>query len=455
MTRDKTAIQEKVAQVLQENSVMNVATQSDQGPWCNTLYFVEEGFDLLCLVESGGRTMANLKRNHRAAFTINRQTPDRFLQGSGTAYVIGPPAENPELFDSMCRKQPQLREFVETVPGLVIVRIVSERLALSDVPAGIFPRASLARRGDDWLLTGEAPALTGAKAWLMGLRPYSFPASLMSMLVGVALAYRDEFFDLPLFLLTLVGGLCFHAGANLVNTYFDFQRGLDSARDSDDRTLVDSIMLPRQVLAFAVALFLIGGGIGGYLVWESGWEILALGAVGLALGVFYTAEPLGFKYLALGDIGIFVAFGPLLVMGAYFVQTEELAWQPFFFSIPLGLMVDAILHGNNFRDAEADRRVGGRTLAQFLGQQGSRYAYWLLLLSPYAFAIGFAATVSPWVLLPIASVPLALRLARSINVSGAELKRALAFLPQQTAQLVLLYGGLMALGILGSELLAG
>lgn len=452
MIRDKTAIEEKVAQVLQENTVMNMATQGDQGPWCVTLYFVEEGFDLLCLVESGGRTMANLKRNHRVAFSINHQTPDRFLQGSGTAYVIGLPAENPELFDFMCQKQPQLREFVTMVPGLVIVRIVSERLGLSDLPAGIFPRATLARRGDDWLLAGEAPPLRGPRAWLIGLRPWSFPASLMPMLVGVALAYREDFFDLPLFLLTLVGGLCFHAGANLVNTYFDFQRGLDSARDSDDRTLVDNILRPRQVLAFAVAAFLIGGGIGGYLAWESGWEILALGAAGLALGVFYTAEPLGFKYVALGDFGIFAAFGPLLVMGAYFVQAEQLDWLPFLFSIPLGLLVDAILHANNFRDAEADRRIGGRTLAQFLGEQGSRYAYWFLLLSPYGFVIGFAAAVSPWVLLPIASIPLALRMARSINVSGAELRRALAFLPQQTAQLGLLYGGLLALGILGSEL---
>ena len=455
MIQSKTAIEEKVAQALQENTVLNVATQGDRGPWCATLYFVEEGLDLLCLVESGGRTMANLKRNHRVAFTINRQTPDRFLQGSGTAYVIGLPAENPALFDSMCRKQPQLREFVTTVPGLVIVRIVNERLALSDLPAGIFPRATLARRGDDWLLTGEEDALRGPRAWLFGLRPYSVPASLMSMLVGVALAYRDEFFDLPLFLLTLVGGLCFHAGANLVNTYFDFQRGLDSARDADDRTLVDSILEPRQVLAAAVVLFVIGGGIGGYLAWQSGWQILALGAAGLALGVFYTAQPLGFKYVALGDLGIFAAFGPLLVLGAYFVQTEKLDWLPLLFSIPLGLMVDAILHGNNFRDAEADRRVGGRTLAQFLGQQGSRYAYWFLLLSPYAFAVGFAAVVSPWVLLPIASIPLALRLARSISVGDAELRQALAFLPQQTAQLVLLYGGLLALGVLGSEVLSG
>ena len=453
MIQNKAAIEEKVTQVLQENTVMSMATQGDQGPWCATVFFVEEGFDLLCLVESSGCTMANLKRNHRVAFAINRQEPDRFLQGSGTAYVIGLPAENPALFDMMCRKQPQLRESVAMMPGLVIVRIVNERLAVSDLPAGIFPRATLARRGDDWLLAGEAGVLRGPRAWLFAMRPWAIPASLLPMLVGVALAYREDFFNLPLFLLTLVGGLCFHHGANLLNTYFDFQRGADSARDADDRTLVDSILEPRQVLAFAVILFLIGGGIGGYLAWESGWELLALGAVGLALGVFYTAAPLGYKYVALGDVGIFVAFGPLLVLGAYFVQTGELAWLPFFFSIPLGLLVDAILHANNYRDAGADRRSGGRTLAQFLGEQGSRYAYWFLLLSPYAFVIGFAAVVSPWVLLPIATIPLALRMARQVSVSGEELRRALALLPQQTAQLNLLFGGLLALGIVGSQLL--
>jgi 1,4-dihydroxy-2-naphthoate octaprenyltransferase len=453
MIQDKAAIEEKVAQVLQENTVMNMATQGDEGPWCATVSFVEEAFDILCLVESSGRTMANLKRNHRVAFTINRQEPDRFLQGSGTAYVIGLPAENPALFDFMCRKQPQLREFVAKVPGLVIVRIVNERVGLSDLPGGIFPRVTLARRGDDWLLANEAGVVSGPRAWLFAMRPWSFPASLMPLLVGVALAYRQDFFDLPLLLLTLVGGLCFHAGANLVNTYFDFQRGLDSARDSDDRTLVDSVLRPRQVLAYAVAILLVGGGIGGYLAWESGWQILALGAVGLTLGVFYTAEPLGFKYVALGDVSIFVAFGPLLVLGAYFVQTQELAWLPFLFSIPLGLLVDAILHANNYRDAGADRRTGGRTLAQFLGEQGSRYAYWFLLLSPYAFVIGFAAVVSPWVLLPIATIPLALRMARQVSVSGEELRRALALLPQQTAQLNLLFGGLLALGIVGSQLL--
>ncbi len=452
MIGDRAVIEGKVAQVLRENTVMSMATQGDQGPWCATVYFLEAGFDLLCLVESSDRTMTNLKRNHRAAFTIARQTPDRFLQGSGTAYVIGPPEENPALFDVMCGKQPQLRDFVATVPGLVIVRIISERLAVSDRPAGIYPHVTLARRGDDWLLAGEAEVLRGWRAWFFAARPWSLPAATVSVLVGTALAYREGFFEVPALLLALVGGIGFQAGGNLVNTYFDFRRGADSARDCDDRTLVDGVLEPRQVLAFGAAVFVIACGLGGYLAWAKGWEILPLGAAGMALAVFYTADPLGYKYVGLGEVGIFTALGPLTVLGAYFVQTGELGWLPFLFSIPMGMHGIAILFSNNYRDTEGDRRVGSRTLAQILGPERSRYMYWFLLLGPYAFAAGLAAAVSPWVLLPIATIPLGLRLARQIMVRGDELRRALAFLPQQTAQFGLVFGGILALGILVSEL---
>jgi 1,4-dihydroxy-2-naphthoate octaprenyltransferase len=272
------------------------------------------------------------------------------------------------------------------------------------------------------------------------------------MLVGGALAYRADFWDWPLFLLTLVGGLFFHIGANLTNTYFDFQRGADTVEHADDRTLVDRMLRPRDVFLLTAFFFLAGSAIGGYLAYRSGWELLALGAGGLALGLFYTASPLGYKYRALGDAGIFISFGPLLVLGTYFVQTEKLELLPLLFSLPLGLLIVAIVHANNYRDAEADRRAGARTLAQALGDRGSRYAYYLLVLIPYAFVIALGAAVTPWVLLALPTIVLPLRMIRQLNVTGEELRRALAFLPQQTANLIVVFGGLMALGILGSEL---
>jgi len=301
-------------------------------------------------------------------------------------------------------------------------------------------------------LPEQAAVPRGPKAWLLATRPWSFPASIVPMLVGGALAYRADFWDWPLFLLTLLGGLFFHIGANLTNTYFDFQRGADTVEHADDRTLVDRMLRPRDVLLLTGLFFLAGLAIGAYLASQAGWELLALGAAGLFLGLFYTADPLGYKYRALGDLGIFISFGPLLVLGSYFVQTEKLDLLPLLFSLPLGLLIVAIVHANNYRDAQADRRAGARTLAQVLGERGSRYAYYFLVLTPYAFVIAFGVAVTPWVLLALPTIVLPLRMTRQLNVANEELRRALAFLPQQTANLIVVFGGLMSLGILGSEL---
>jgi len=143
---------------------------------------------------------------------------------------------------------------------------------------------------------GEQAAVPrGPKAWRLALRPWSFPASIVPMLVGGALAYRADFWDWPLFLLTLVGGLFFHIGANVTNTYFDFRRGADTVAHADDRTLVDRMLRPRDVLLLTACFFLAGSAIGGYLASQSGWERRALGAAGRFLGLGYTADPLGYK----------------------------------------------------------------------------------------------------------------------------------------------------------------
>src|SRR4030042_6685093 len=104
------------------------------------------------------------------------------------------------------------------------------------------------------------------KAWLLATRPWSFPASVVPMLVGGALAHRAGEFGGGLFVLTLLGGLLFTIGANLFNTYFDFRRGVDSSADADDRTLGEAILRPRDVVIGGLAAFAIGAGIARVLV---------------------------------------------------------------------------------------------------------------------------------------------------------------------------------------------
>jgi len=452
MAQEKEGLKRRIAQVLAENRVMNLASEGKASPWCMTVFFVEDGFDILCLVEATPQTMANMKRDPRLAFTVNRQAPDRFLQGMGIATVVGPPAEHPELFARMSKKAPDLEEFVGTTPGLAIVRIIAERLSISDVTTGVLSPVTMYRRGEEWVTKEEMGSLQRPKAWLLATRPWSFPASIVPILVGGALAHRAGEFAGGLFVLTLVGGLLFHIGANLFNTYFDYRRGVDSSAHADDRTLVDAILRPRDVILLGVAAFAVGGAIGGFLVSQAGVAILALGGIGLALGVFYTADPLGYKYKALGDLGIFTAFGPILVLGTYMVQTKELDLLPFLFAVPLGLIIDAILHANNLRDVQADRRSGALTLAQLLGDDASRWVYAALVLAPYAFVAGFGAAVSPWMLLPIVTIPLAWKAVQQMRIRKEELRPAIALLPQRTAQLSMVFGLLLAAGVLASSL---
>ncbi len=125
---------------------------------------------------------------------------------------------------------------------------------------------------------------------------------------------------------------------------------------------------------------------------------------------------------------------------------------PFLFAVPLGLTIDAILHANNLRDVQADRRSGALTLAQLIGEDASRWVYAALVLAPYAFVAGFGAAVSPWMLLPIVTIPLAWKAVQQMRIRKEELRLAIALLPQQTAQLSMVYGLLLAAGVLASSL---
>lgn len=451
MAVEPTVVEERITAVLAENKVMNLATSGKAAPWCSTCYFVEDGFDLVFLVEPDSTTLENIRHNPRVAFSVNRQVPDRFVQGIGTVEIIGQATEHEEVYALLREKAPETAHFVESIPGMLLARIIAERIGVADMEAGMFPRQTLIRRGEEWLPSAAVPRLEGAKAWLLAVRPWSFPASLVPMLVGGSLAYAKGSFDAPLLLLTLGGGLLFHIGANLFNTYFDFNRGVDTAKHADDRTLVDSVLGPQQLVWAGTACFAMGAGAGAALAAISGWPIALLGAIGVLLAFFYTAGPFGYKYRSLGDIGIFLSFGPLLVLGAYMVQRQNFAFTPLLFSLPLGLFVDGILHANNMRDVAADARAGARTLAHALGPAGSRWALYVMLLAPYLFALAFAAWFSPWTLLPVLTAPLALQLAMQAR-PGPGFREAMALLPQKVAQVGMLYGLLLAVGVAASRL---
>ncbi len=284
------------------------------------------------------------------------------------------------------------------------------------------------------------------RTWFVALRPVSFTASVIPVLVGTAIAAEDEFRPL-LFVLALLGSIAIHAGTNLVNDYFDHVRGTDTAESLGPSGVIQrGVLSSRAVLVGGVAAFAVGAALGLIITAMTGWPVLALGIASVLAGYFYTASPFSLAYRGLGEVVVFIFMGPVIVMGAYYVQIESWAWAPFIASLPVGLLVAAILHANNVRDIESDRRNNKWTLAALAGRPMADYEYVALTLGGYAVVVAMTIVGSaPWpVLITLLSLPIAVRVVRM--EAEAASSRALNLVLAQTAGLHMIFGVLLALG---------
>ena len=288
--------------------------------------------------------------------------------------------------------------------------------------------------------------MSKVRTWLLALRPVSFTASVIPVLVGTAIAAQDEFHAL-LFVLALFGSVAIHGGTNLVNDYFDHVKGTDNAESLGQSGVIQrGVLSARAVLAGGIVAFGAGGAAGLVIAAMTGWPVLALGIASVLAGYFYTAAPFSLAYRGLGEAVVFVFMGPVIVMGAYYVQTEAFAWEAFIASVPIGLLVAAILHANNVRDIENDRRNNKWTLAALAGRPLADYEFIALTLGAYGVVVAMSlAGAAPWpVLITLVTLPLAVRLVRfEMRQSGA---RALNAVLAQTAGLHMLFGALLAIG---------
>lgn len=288
--------------------------------------------------------------------------------------------------------------------------------------------------------------------WLRAVRAFSFPASIVPVVVGTAMAARFEgpvaWWLVPF---VAVASVLMHAGTNLINDFFDYLKGVDTDYSyGGSRVLVERLLSPRQAFVGALAMFGASCGIGLLFIAVRGWPIFALGVVGLLAGFFYTARPVGYKYVALGDALVFILMGPLMVIGSYFVLTGSYDHAVLIASLPVGCLVAAILAANNMRDIQHDRNAQVRTVASLLGHDRARLEYYALVGGAYAAVLGMIAggLVGAWGLLVLVTVPLAVRNARRVARSQAERPETIATLDVQTAQLHLAFGLLFALSIL-------
>lgn len=300
------------------------------------------------------------------------------------------------------------------------------------------------------------------KLYLEELRIPFFSASILPVILGALIAWaRTGMFHLDTFLLTLLGGVLLHAGTNVVNDYFDHVSGNDEANvqfvrpfTGGSRMIQKGLLSPREVLIEGLLCFALGSLIGVYLTFRVGKMVLLLGAIGALSGFFYTAPPLRLVATGAGEILVGLNFGTLMTLGSFFVQTGRLAWEPVWASLPLALLITAVLYINEFQDCEADKAVGKNHWVARVGRARAVKGYaWLLGLTYATILLGAVlGKVSLWALLGLLTAPIAwkgLRVAQRFFDDYLKLAPANA----ATVMVHLLTGVLLCLGYLAERLI--
>jgi len=275
--------------------------------------------------------------------------------------------------------------------------------------------------------------------WAIILRAYSWPASLAPILIGSVLSYRRGSFSWADFALTLAAGLLLHSAANVANTYFDHKNGVDQ-KGADDVGIVANLISPEKALRLALFLFTLSALAGLYLaVRKELFSLLPVSAAGFALAWFYTAAP-AYKYRALGELGIFLCFGPLLVAGTVLIQTGKILPEAALASIPTGLLIVGILFANNLRDLKTDSEKGIKTLPGLLGEKRALVFYFFLVLFPYPAAL-YSLGFSPAFLITAVSLPMA------VNLLSLAKKGKFHVLVRENAKFVGIFGLLFSVSL--------
>jgi len=289
-----------------------------------------------------------------------------------------------------------------------------------------------------------------ASAWLEITRPFSLTASVIPISVGGALAWADGRFSLGLFLFVLLAGVALQVGTNIVNEIYDVRRGTDNITSPRaSHAILKGIVGEREAFTLAFGAFGLSAALGIAFVALRGWPIAALGVLGLLAGYFYTAPPFAYKYRALGVPLVFFLMGPLMVAGSYFTIAGVFSARTLVAAVPVGLLVAAILHANEWRDVGEDTRLGSLTLSSVLGARRAHDLYLTLVVGAY-LVVALAAMVHALpvgALLAMLSLPAFVSVLQASALGASGQTRAIAMIDLKTARLHLTFGAFLVLGL--------
>ena len=292
--------------------------------------------------------------------------------------------------------------------------------------------------------------------WWQAARPFSFTVSVLPPILGGIIAKMENpgmKLDWLFFALALIGCVIAHAGANMIGDYFDFKKKVDrEGTFGSSGVLISNLIEPKKVFIGSMVAYVVASGIGIYLAASipNGLYLILIIILGAVLGLFYAAEPFSFKYHALGDLAVFISFGPAMTLGAYFVQAHHFSWTPVLYAIPAAFLVDAVLHSNNLRDIKNDSVVNIKTLAIIIGEKNSKIMYYGLVLSAYVSVIVLVvANGLPAVsFITLLSLPLALKLIRIVKQKNKVPEQQFVMIDAATAQLHSVFSVLFVISLL-------
>lgn len=256
------------------------------------------------------------------------------------------------------------------------------------------------------------------KTIIESLRVPFFTGVIVPIALGSILAwYHTGNFYWGYFILTMIGGLALHAGANTINDYFDHHSGNDPVNkeyvrpfSGGSRLIQNKVLTAKNMLTISMCCYALAIIIGLFLTGTRGLPILFLGIIGVASGILYVAPFVNLAALGVGELAIALNFGILSVLGAYYVQAQTFSLEAVLASIPVALLITAILWINEFPDYNADKEVGKNHLVVRLGRKTSAVVFTVMMAMVYV-SILLLGILYPgrWVLIGLLTLPLSIK----------------------------------------------
>ena len=288
--------------------------------------------------------------------------------------------------------------------------------------------------------------------WMIAVRPWSFPASAMPVIVTTAfLFWRGYSISWGFAAWALINIVIFHAAGNTWSDYFDFRKKVDADDTFGAKTLTTGMFQPKEIFRLAISLTAVAVAGGIALMALTGLPLLWIGIGGVLCTLLYPY----LKFNALGDLVILLAYAFLPTLGTSYVVSGGIIPSVLIIALPLGLITDGILHSNNTRDMATDARAGIRTMAMSLGTKSSAILYGFEMIFPYVWV----AICSIAGFMPIATVvvfmtlPVAIACAQTMKNSVEGGMQMIADLDVRTANLQLMFSVLMTVAFIVARFL--